>query len=108
MILVRRIIRYSSLSWDEKEWKKQITWVDPDFARYRGSKISEDFVSLPDAIPDEHVMFALSAKKDSSNITIIPLERELEPKKLKMNEGGLVLVGDGFIYYDTRLGDIQS
>lgn len=41
-------------------------------------------------------------------MTIIPLERELEPKTLEMNTGGMILVGDGFIYYDTRLGDIRS
>ena len=41
-------------------------------------------------------------------MSIIPLERELESKELEMNLGGAVLVGNGFIYYDTRLGDIVS
>ena len=105
---MRKIIRYSSLSWDQEEWDKKITWGDPDFSSYRGSKINERGEEFERAIPDPHVMFALSSKKTPAKITIIPLERELESKLLEMNQGGLVLVGHDFIYYDTRLGDIIS
>ena len=33
---MRKILRYSSLEWDEKQWEKQITWGDPDFPTWRG------------------------------------------------------------------------
>ncbi len=104
----RKLIRYGSLSWNHEEWDKKITWGDPDLVRYRGAKVDEEGRKYPNAIEDHHVMFALVAKVTSAQLTIIPLERELESKKLVMKTGGKILIGNGFIYYDTSFGDIQS
>ena len=103
----RKLIRFGSLSWNHEEWDKKITWGDPDLIKYRGSKIDEQGRTY-DAIQDYHVMFALVSKVTPAQMTIIPLERELESKQLTMNKGGMILIGNGFIYYDTTFGDIQS
>ncbi|TLX94754.1 MAG: hypothetical protein E6K91_05675 [Thaumarchaeota archaeon] len=105
---MRKIIRYSSLSYEPEEWTKKITWGDPDLPWYRGSLINEEGMRFTNVIPDNHIMYALVSKKTPTKMTIIPLERELEPKILEMNEGGVIYVGDGLIYFDTRLGDIRS
>lgn len=55
---MRKIIRYSSLSWEAEEWEKKITWGDPDAPVYRGSKINEKCEEYPTAVEDYHVMFA--------------------------------------------------
>ncbi len=105
---MRKILRYSSLEWDEKQWEKQITWNDPDFPRYRGSKITETLEELPNTIQDNHVMFALLSKSSPAKILLTPIENEGEPRELTMNSGGLILVGNGFVYYDTRLADLKD
>lgn len=105
---MRKIIRYSSLSYEPIEWTKKLTWGDPDLPIYRGANPNEEGVSFKNVIPDRHIMYALVSKKTTCKMTIIPLERELEPKTLEMNEGGVIYVGDGLIYFDTRLGDIKS
>jgi len=105
---MRKIIRYSSISYEPEEWTKQVRWGDPDLYRYRGSRIDEQGMINDSTIPEPHIMYALVSKKTPTNMTIIPLERELEPKIIKANEGGVIYVGDGLIYFDTRLVDMQS
>jgi len=105
---MRKILRYSSLEWDEKHWEKQITWNDPDFPRYRGSKITEKLEEFPNTIQDLHVMFALLSKSSPAKILLTPIENEGEPREITMNRGGLILVGNGFVYYDTRLADLKD
>lgn len=105
---MRKIIRYSSLSYEPEEWTKQVRWGDPDLHRYRGSRIDENGIIDEKVIPEPHIMYALTAKKTPTKMTIIPLERELEPKTVEANEGGVIYVGDGLIYFDTRLIDIKS
>lgn len=105
---MRKIIRYSSISYEPEEWTKKIRWSDPDFHRYRGARIDEQGVIDYNVIPEPHIMYALVSKKTSTKMTIIPLERELEPKILEMKEEGVIYVGDGLIYFDTRLGDLRS
>jgi len=86
----------------------KVTWADHDFPLYRGSSINEEGITLRNVIPDNHIMYVLVSKKTPTKMTIIPLERELEPKPLEMNEGGIIYVGDGLVFFDTRLGDIRS
>ncbi len=105
---MRKIIRYSSISYEPEEWTKQVRWGDPDLHRYRGARIDEQGMINDSTIPEPHIMYALVSKKTPTNMTIIPLERELEPKIIKANEGGVIYVGDGLIYFDTRLVDMQS
>jgi hypothetical protein len=105
---MRKIIRYSSLSYEPEEWTKKVRWGDPDLYRYRGSRIDETGTIDDKVIPEPNIMYALTAKKTSTKMTIIPLERELEPKELAVNEVGIIYVGDGLIYFDTRLVDMHS
>jgi hypothetical protein len=105
---MRKIIRYSSLSWDPQEWDKKLTWGDLDLSVYRGSKINEKLDEYPNAIEDHHVMFALVSNVTTSKMTIIPIDHEMEPQTLTMNRGGIVLVGNGFVEYETRLGDLKD
>ena len=104
---MRKIIRYSSLEWDEKLWDKKITWEDPDFPSWRGAKKDHKDVDYPRAIADDHIMFALVSKITPARIILVPIESEKEPRQINMNAGGVVLIGNGFVYYDTRLGDIK-
>jgi len=105
---MRKIIRYSSISYEPEEWTKQVRWGDPDLGRYRGARIDEQGIVYDNVIPEPHIMYALVSKKTPTKMTIIPLERELEPKIIEANEGGIIYVGDGLIYFDTRLVDMHS
>ena len=104
---MRKIIRYSSLEWDETEWEKKITWEDPDFPNWRGAKKDQKGDDYPRAIADDHIMFALVSKITPAKMLLVPIESEMEPREIHMNNGGKILVGNGFVYYDTRLGDIK-
>lgn len=104
---MRKILRYSSISWDEKQWDKKITWGDPDLTIYRGSKIDEQGREYR-AIEDNHVMFALISKESPAKMLLVPIENEMEPREIHMNKGGMILVGNGFVHYDTRLGDVKE
>jgi len=105
---MRKILRYSSLQWDEKQWEKQITWNDPDLSIYRGQKIDEQDREYTRVREDPHVMFALLSKSRPAKILLTPIEHEGEPREITMNLGGLILVGNGFVYYDTRLADLKE
>jgi len=105
---MRKILRYSSLEWDEKQWEKQITWEDPDFPTWRGQKKDQQDREYPRAIEDSHVMFALLSKSTPAKILLTPIENEGEPRIITMNTGGLILIGNGFVYFDTRLADLKD
>ena len=105
---MRKILRYSSLEWDERQWEKQITWNDPDLSIYRGQKKDHQDREYPRAIEDNHVMFALVSKITPARMILVPTEADMEPQKLLMNEGGVILVGNGFVYYDTRLANVSD
>ena len=105
---MRKILRYSSLEWDEKQWEKQITWEDPDFSVWRGQKKDQQDREYSRVIQDIHVMFALLSKKTPAKMLLTPIENEGEPREITMNTGGLILVGNGFVYYDTRLADLKE
>ena len=104
---MRKILRYSSLQWDENQWEKQITWNDPDLSIYRGQKKDHQDREYVRAIEDPHVMFALLSKSTPAKILLTPIENRREPREITMNAGGLILVGNGFVYYDTRLADLK-
>ena len=104
---MRKILRYSSLEWDEKQWEKQITWGDPDFPTWRGQKKDHQDREYPRAIEDNHVMFALLSISAPAKILLTPIENEGEPREITMNKGGLILVGNGFVYFDTRLAALK-
>ena len=99
---MRKILRYGSISWDPKKWKKEITWGDPDTHQWRGSKVNEDREEFPNAIEDLHIMFALHSKVSPAKMTVTPIEGDMEPQKLHIANGGYVYVGNGFIYFDTN------
>ena len=103
---MRKILRYSSLEWDETQWKKQITWGDLDLTIYRGSKIDEEGTEFR-AYADNHTMFALVSKITTAKIILVPTEGEMEPKEIRVNKGGVIQVGNGFVYFDTRLVEIK-
>jgi len=105
---MRKILRYSSLEWDEKQWEKRIVWEDPDFPNWRGPKKDQLDREYPRAIEDIHVMFALYSISTPAKILLTPIENEGEPREITMNQGGMILIGNGFVYYDTRLADLKD
>jgi len=104
---MRKILVYSSLEWNAEHWDKKITWDDLDLPIYRGEKVDETGREYR-SIEDKHTMFALISKISPARMTIGPGEGNREPRTLEMNSGGAVLVGNGFIYFDTKLGDITN
>jgi len=104
---MRKILRYSSLNLDAEQWEKKITWNDLDLPIYRGEKVDEQGREYR-AIPDNHVMFALVSKATPAKMLLVPIENEMEPREIHMNKGGVILVGNGFVHYDTRLGDVKK
>jgi len=95
---------YASLSWKAEQWEKKLQWRDPDLPagsfNWRGSKLDE-YHQKYDAIEDLHVMYALVASDEGSEITVTPIERDTEPFHLKMQGGAYVYVGNGFLYWET-------
>jgi len=106
---MRKIIRYSSLQWDETEWEKKTTWADLDTGQWVGPEggISVGQDGNRYVIEDKHTMFALVSKISPAKMTVVPIESDMEPREIHMNAGGIVLIGNGFVYYDTKLGDIK-
>ena len=103
---MRKIIRYNQISYNAEEWEKKITWGDPDLSIYRGSKDNGMGGKYPEAIEDDHIMFQLvSLKTPAKILLVIP---EDETRELQMSVGGEVLIGNGFVYFDTRLGDVKE
>jgi len=103
---MRKIICYNQISYKAEEWEKKITWGDPDLHVYRGSKDNGRGGEYPKAIEDNHIMFQLvSLKTPAKILLVIP---EDETRELQMNVGGEVLIGNGFVYFDTRLGDVKE
>ncbi len=105
---MRKMITFTEMSYNPDHWQKLITWGDPDTAQWRGSKINEKGDAIERAISDAHIMFVLRATKTPSQINLITIGTELDHKTLSMNQGGDVFVGNGFIYFDTRLGDVSN
>ena len=103
---MRKIIRYNQISYNAEEWKKEITWGDPDLHVWRGSQDNGEGGIIENAIPDNHIMFSLKALKTPAKILLVIPEDEA--RELQMNTGGVVLIGNGFVYFDTRLGDVKE
>ncbi len=100
VIDMSKIIRYASISWKAKLWKKHITWGDPDIQGLtRGSKKDEQGNVYTNVVEDVHAMFALEANESPSEITVTPMERDADTYPLKINKGWEVIVGNGFLYF---------
>jgi len=103
---MRKIIRYNQISYNAEEWEKNITWGDPDLHVYRGSKDNGKGGKHREAIEDNHIMFQLVALQTPAKILLVIPEDEA--RELQMSVGGEVLIGNGFVYFDTRLGDVKE
>ncbi len=97
-----KIIRYASISWNSKHWKKRIRWQDPDNRTFRTSS-EESEENIGNETLDSHAMFGLEALEDPSTITLSPTEKESDTYPLKIQRGGTVVIGNGFVYFNDSI-----
>ena len=97
-----KIIRYASISWNSKQWRKRIRFLDPDNNTFRTSS-EESEENIGNEILDSHAMFALSALENPSTITLSPTEKETDTYPLKIRSGGMIVIGNGFVYFNDSI-----
>ncbi len=103
---MRKIIRYTSISWNKDEWKKSFEWTDEDTGR--GMTAVSSNISMANRLEEKHIMYELRAMKGGAGITITSLEPDVEkPTQLSMTNGAPVYVGNGFVYFETDLESKQ-